>query len=75
MQSTQLPDGFFPVCEQCRSIGSIMFYLPLIGLLALVVAMAWLQVRENAFLAAIAKRDESLKKVVDRFVSHLEREQ
>jgi hypothetical protein len=48
-----------------------MFYLPLVGLLMIIVVMAWMQAREAALLAALNKREETIRKIVDKFLAHI----
>ena len=71
MQSQPLPTGFLTTCERCQSIESLMFYLPLVGLVMVIVVMAWMQAREAALLAALNEREKTIRKVVDGFLQHI----
>jgi hypothetical protein len=48
-----------------------MFYLPLVGLLMIIVVMAWMQAREAALLSALDEREKTIRKVVDGFLQHI----
>jgi hypothetical protein len=48
-----------------------MFYLPLVGLVMVIVVMAWMQAREAALLAALNEREKTIRKVVDGFLQHI----
>ena len=71
MQLQPLPTGFLTACERCQSIESLMFYLPLVGLVMVIVVMAWMQAREAALLNALDEREKTIRKVVDGFLQHI----
>ena len=64
------PNGFL-ACERCQTIESLMFYLPLVGLVMIIVVMAWMQARESALLGALEDREKTIRKIVDKFMAHI----
>jgi hypothetical protein len=48
-----------------------MFYLPLVGLVMIIVVMAWMQARESALLGALEDREKTIRKIVDKFMAHI----
>ena len=71
MQLQPLPSGFLTTCDRCQTIESLMFYLPLVGLVMVIVVMAWMQAREAALLSALDEREKTIRKVVDGFLQHI----